>query len=149
MIIEKLESEKKDKIYDAIKNYISAWLKIPSDIDVNNLNIERIRFVKEWGPKDNKEFAYIIEFHTKTDFHRELLSESELDLTVDEHKKNIKIQNENFMLFAKDVLVHDMWYEYPVVFGELDTDFDDTEHYDVGGKYFNDNYRDFKMRYED
>lgn len=149
MIIEKLESEKKDKIYDAIKNYISAWFKIPSDIDVNNLNIERIRFVKEWGQKDNKEFAYIIEFHTKTDFHRELLSESELDLTVAEHKKNIKIQNENYMLFAKDVLVHDMWYEFPVVYGELDTDFDDTEYYDVGGKYFADNYRDFTMRYED
>lgn len=118
-------------------------VEIPDDISIENLKIKRVRFVKEWGKKGETEKAYIVEIETEQNYYRELLSESELDLSIVEHKGNIEIQNENYMLFAKDFMVNDKWYEYPVIYGELDGTFDKECDYKLGGKYSTDDYEDF------
>lgn len=78
-----------------------AWHKIPQDIDVEHLNIKRIRYVKEWGLKITPEDAFIIEF----DSHKDLLGRSELGLTAKEFASSIKTQNNNGLLYGMNILL--------------------------------------------
>lgn len=146
MIIDKIDKDIYETLIQSVKNYIRAWHKIPHDIDVDNLNISRIRYIKEW--RITSEDGFIIEYDTDSDLYRELLGRSELGLTTDQYKILIKEQNENGLLLGKDIVTNQGWYEYPVVFGSLDEVFDDVEYYQEDGKYVGDNYLSFGRKYE-
>ncbi|WP_088361901.1 hypothetical protein [Bacillus cereus] len=148
MKIDKLEEGMFELIEESLRKYIGAWSKIPSDIDLNNLNIIRIRYVKEWGKRTDPEDGFIIEFSTKDNSYKELLGRSELNLTSPEYKDSIEEQNKNGLLFGKDITTKQFWYEYPVIWGTLDKVFDDSYLYEDGGRYEGRNYIDFGMRFD-
>ncbi|MED2737585.1 hypothetical protein [Bacillus toyonensis] len=148
MRIDKLEKGLFETLEHSLRNYINAWHKIPGDMDVNDLNISRVRYVKEWGLKTAPEDGFIIEFSTDSDSYRELLGRSELSLTTKEFKTIIQEQNENGLLFGKDVTTKQMWYEYPVIWGTLDNIFDDEYYYENDGKYASNEYANFGMKYD-
>lgn len=148
MEINKLEQNIFELLASTMKSYISAWYKIPTDINLERLNIERVRYMKEWGLKDALEDAFIVEISTETDRYRVILARSELGLTTEHFKKIFKEQSENGLLFIKDIIVHQEWYEYPVIWGNLDKVFDDIDLYEKNGKYEKDNYIDFKKKYD-
>ena len=144
MHIQKIESTLTETLRTSLQNYIQAWHKIPQDIDLENLTIERIRYVMNWGLKTAPEEGFILEFGS----HRELLAKSELGRSIEAYKELINEQNENAMLFGKDVVTNDLWYEYPVIYGELDATFDDIEDYEKGGKYAGNEYQNFRNKYD-
>lgn len=148
MKIDKLEEGLYHSLEESLRNYIGAWSKIPNDIDLNNLNISRIRYVKEWGKRTEPEDGFIIEFSTKSNTFKELLGRSELNLTLQEYKISIQEQNNSGLLFGKDITTNQFWYEYPVIWGTLDKVFDESYLYEAGGRYEGQNYRDFGMRFE-
>lgn len=144
MIIDKLEKNILDSLIETLKNYVNAWHKIPADLDVNHLIIHRVRYVKDWGLKTAPEDAFLIEFNS----HKELLGRSELGLAVEAFKVLIKEQSDNGLLFGKDFVTHQEWYEHPVIYGRLDSTFDDIEHYEKDGKYEGSKYTDFVKKYD-
>lgn len=144
MKIDKLEKDLLGSLIETLKNYINAWHKIPVGLDVNNLTIRRVRYVKDWGLKTAPEDAFLIEFNS----HKELLGRSELGLTVEAFKVLIKEQNNNGLLFGKDFVTHQGWYEYPVIYGSLDSTFDDIEDYEKDGKYEAKKYKNFGKKYD-
>lgn len=144
MHIHKMENELRKQIRTSLQQYILAWHKIPKNIDVEHIAIKRIRYVMNWGLKTAPEVGYIIEFES----HKELLGASELGLSTEEFKRAINEQNENGLLFGKDVVTNQLWYEYPVIYGELDDTFDDVEDYELGGKYAGNEYKSFTTKYD-
>lgn len=140
MEINKLEKDLFEKIKLSLRNYLIACYKIPTNIDVDNLNIKRIRYVKEWGLNES---AFIIEVGSS----RFLLSFRELGFTTEEFIILIKEQNQNGLLLIKSIITHQEWYEYPVIWGNIDNTFDDNYLYDKDGKYGDDNYINFGKLY--
>lgn len=148
MKIKKLSEDKYKQIKLAVKAHISAWYKIPKDLDLDNLNTVRVRYVKKWSeiPKDYS--AYIIEIRTRTNYYKLILSESELVDNREFHVNLITEQSVTGVDFAKTLLCSDLWYEYPVIYGELDENFDNVIHYLAEGMYCADNYLEFESLYE-
>lgn len=142
LCIEKIEIELRELIISSLKKYIYAWHKTPKGLDIENLEIKRIRYVMKWGKIDSPEDAFIIEFNSRKD----VLSRSELGLSTEEFKSLIEKHNQEGILFAKTFISVQEWYEYPVVFGELDPTFDDAKCYEEGGMYEGNDYTTFKKR---
>lgn len=145
MEIKKIESDLLKTIQSSIRNYLYALLKNPNESYIENLNVKRIRYVKDWLD-DSTEDAFIIEVSAKNEIW--LLSRSELGLTIEEYKKLIHEQNQSGLSLGKDFLTHQVWYEFPIVWGSLDDIFDDIPDYEDGGKYAGNNYTTFKMKYD-
>ena len=141
MFINKIDNELLNTLEKTIKNAINSWYDIPSDLANNQYKLERIRFVHDWRKESN--IAYIFEIHTEDNIYMELFSVEELNKTVEEYIKMYKEQNELFITFAKEILVNQFWYDYPVIWGTLDKTFDKKEDYQNDGKYASDDYVSF------
>lgn len=148
MLINKLEKNILEMIKSSLKNHIESWYKIPKDINTNNIKIERIRYIKDYGLKNSSEDGFIVEFSTTYDYYKVVLGRSELGLNVEEFKISNDIQNKNGLSLGKNLISSQFWYEYPLVWGSLDKTFDDEYCYEKGGKYEGYNYTTFGMRYD-
>lgn len=148
MKINKLDDELFISLESSLKEYILAWHKIPTDIDVEQIQIDRIRYVKEWGTRTEPEDGFILEFGTASDHHRELLARSELNLKKEQFKTLLEEHNQNGLQFGKDFVTNTEWYEHPVVWGTLDDLFDEAEYYEHGGKYEGADYLAFEKKYD-
>src|ERR1051326_6778754 len=116
MNIYKLEFFMYKKITQAIKNNIQAWHEPLEDVD--NIYFYRIRFIPIWvksSESAKSESAFIIEFSKKrdeySDVYTEILSEKELDFSIEEHRQNLEKENENGIFFAKSFISNQTWYE--------------------------------------
>lgn len=147
MFIEKIDEEVKEVIFKTLENYINAWFFIPEDIEPDNLNIKRIRYVKEWGFEESPEDGFIVEFSTKENNYKELLGRSELGMNTPQLKEIIETQSKTWLLSAKDFLSTQEWYKYAVIYGELDNLFDNQKDYKENGDYSGENYLEFEKRY--
>lgn len=108
--------EKIKQIQSTLPTYIQSWSKIPSDIDVNNIQINGIRKVE--GFKTETDIAWIITFSTESNFYSELLLDEELSYNVGAFKDMLERENNSFGLLARDVICRQSYYEYPLVYGE-------------------------------
>lgn len=146
--INKLALVEKSLIERTMTAYLKSWFKKPLDIDADNLNIERIRYVQQWGTKTEPEDGFIVEFRTEENRHRELLGRSELGLSVNEFKEKLNVQQKNGIGFGKLFVTNQTWYEYPVVWGVLDQLFDEERDYTGNGIFSGDDYLRFGGKYD-
>lgn len=146
MEINKLDTHTYETLVDSLKNYIRAWHKIPFGIDIENLKIKRIRYIKEWGFVKAPEDGFILEIETTDDLYIELLGRSELNMTVEQIKEALIVQNENGLLFGKEFISNEGWHRYPVVWGTLDKVFDNKRDYEQGGRYASFDYLSFEKK---
>lgn len=144
MKIDKIEPELLNLLKESIKNYVNAWYEIPKDLDVNNITIKRIRYIKKFGTEDNFEEAFIIEFSK----YKEILCRSEIGCDTAEFKQILNDEDNFPLRFSKVFVSNQTWYEYPVIYGTLNNTFDDLEDYQNGGIYQSKNYFDFKIKYD-
>lgn len=93
--------------------------------------------------KEMREGAYIVEFSykSKDEFQRIVLADAEIK------RKGWLWRRETMMYrFFKDVLCHERWHLYPVVWGETDPLFDRASDYGIHGIYGEDNYLQFRKK---
>lgn len=144
MKIEKLDNHMYDLIVSTLKNYVKARYRNQEELDVENLVIRRIRFIKHWGLRNAPEDGFILEFTSPLGRHKDLLGRSELGRSAEEIKASLDKQQQDGLLFGKSFTTNQDWFEYPVVWGELDSTFDDTRQYTAGGKYESAEYLGFE-----
>lgn len=140
MHINRISEPLKGTLLTAVQRYFSSWHEIPADVDVENLNVERIRYIADWSDSGDglNDDAFIFEIETETDSYREVISRSDLHLTVEEFKVLLEEENKDGRMFGKEVVANQSWYEYPVIYGELDDTFDTEAQYAAGGTYEDD-----------
>lgn len=142
MFIDKPEDGLKRKIEETLRNVLDSPFKIV-----------RFRWVHNFSFFDNKnneqierqEDAYIVECvvqdATNINSLTILLTDNEI-----EGRNWLSERNDFTYNFLKDVLCHQLWYEYPVIWGETDSIFDKKTDYEPGGKYSGTDYKKFNMK---
>lgn len=144
MFIDKPEEGLKESIEETLRNVLDT-----------PFTIERIRWVDDFSylKKENGETvevmenAFIIECeiqegNTVEELHI-LLADGEIS-----NRGYLEAEERNTLTYSllKDVLAHQMWHEYPVIWGEICAPFDKEKDYVTGGMYNGDDYTQFKRK---
>ncbi|AJD93370.1 hypothetical protein JMA_40520 (plasmid) [Jeotgalibacillus malaysiensis] len=144
MFIDKTEEGLKESIEETLRNVLDT-----------PFTIERIRWVDDFSylEEENGETVEVMEdaFIIECEVQEGNTIEGLHILLADEEiikRGYLEAKERNTLTYSllKDVLAHQMWSEYPVIWGELCSPFDKEKDYVPGGMYSGDDYAQFKRK---